>query len=200
MMIEEATAEILALRESRDALAAEVSALRNACEGLLGRVEVLAQSPNRQQAIDLARAALAAPSSAAAVLAARDAASMRTGRADARNAMIDMLDGVMLLAGEKTWQPVFAAIDAHDAEVRRAALEEAANCAEDFTCPNCDTDTARDLATEIRALAADTPATPAWVEHLRPDGKPCAYLAEDACNKCGWLKSDAAPATPKEET
>ncbi len=25
--------------------------------------------------------------------------------------------------------------------------------------------------------------------HYRSDGKPCDYMAIDACNKCGWLKA-----------
>lgn len=44
------------------------------------------------------------------------------------------------------------------AEARRAALEEAADHAEDWTCPNCDADTAQDLATVLRALAPPAPA------------------------------------------
>lgn len=30
--------------------------------------------------------------------------------------------------------------------------------------------------------------------HLRGDGSPCAYYAEDFCNKCGWCKDVAVPA------
>jgi hypothetical protein len=49
-------------RETADQIGTLIAAapdLLAACEALVGRVEVLAQSPNRQQALDLARAAIA---------------------------------------------------------------------------------------------------------------------------------------------
>lgn len=76
----------------------------------------------------------------------------------------------------------------HDAKVRAAALEAAADLAEDWTCKRCDSDTAGDLAMAIRALATQRAA------------KPETPRAEAVCATCkacggdpkalGWLRCE----------
>ena len=101
-------------------------------------------------------------------------------------------DEAVSLAHESLAEAVSARADA--ARLREALeqllREHESPCS--FHDCRCGTDSSN--VRQARAALASAPSAEPFVNHKRPDGRTCAYMADGVCTKCGWVNPSAKPA------
>ena len=85
-----------------------------------------------------------------------------------------------VIEGRAAYEPIAAALKAHDAKVRADEREVIQGDIRNISAS---------MRAEHEAAVADLAAGLLRESgHNRPDGTRCAYLAEGACNKCGAVE------------